>query len=157
MAANKKNPTSFSTVIQPHNRGAVGSGRIKGSKNKKTIALKAFEDLGYDPIKCQVALALQYQLLIQKGRNFSTEDENGNTVLGDPLTVIQMASMMDKFGKVNSELMQYQSPKASNEPEFIESEESDEPVQANGPLTNRDLNRITSDMVKAKSDCNKRF
>lgn len=154
----KKNPTSFSTIIQPLNRGATGSGRIRGSKNKKTIALKAFEDLNYDPIKCQVALALQYQKLIKDRRNFPTTGEDGREVLGQPLTVIQMSSMMDKFGKINAELMQYQTPKASNEPEFIESDESDEPQQAfNGPLTGRDLTRLTSDMVKAKSDCNKRF
>lgn len=97
----RKNQHSFSSTNQPARRGK----RTRGD-NKKSIAKKAFEDMGYNPMETQIQMIQKYQEMLRTGKGWDGET---------PLTNQQRDQFGHQIVQINKDLMQYQTTKATAE------------------------------------------
>lgn len=123
----RKNQHSFSSENQPSRKG-----KRKMGIAKKTVARRAFEDMGYNPMETQIQMVQKYQEMLSTGVGW-----DGKT----KLTSQQRDGFANQIIQINKDLMQYQTTKAtaetpepSNKPEEIEQN-----VEDNGPLSPSDL------------------
>ena len=134
----KKNQTSFSSTYQPARRR--GDKPINHGRHKKSLAREAFEKMGFNPMETQIGLVKMYQDMLTLGIGWNKE----------PITPKEREQFCNALAKINSELMQYQTTKASanNVSQDSYEEEEESTGQIDRPLNPSELLATRKDMTE---------